>query len=90
MWNNFGCSPFQARIFLALVSVFILSDNFFDSQPIFGSIGFPDPELYAESFEKKKKIIKKSNVQEACQTLKVIGLAISSHTISFQFLDTSG
>ena len=27
----------------------------------------------------KKKIIKKSNIQDACQTLKIIGGAISSH-----------
>ena len=54
------------------------------------SIEFPDPELYAESFEKKKKKIKKSNIQEACQTLKIIGVAFSSQIISFPFLDTSG
>ena len=59
--------------FAALVSFFILSDNFFDSRPIFGSIGFP--ELYAESFE--KKALEKLNIQEACQTLKIIGVAIN-------------
>ena len=34
-----------------------------------------------------KKIIKKktTNIQEACQTLKISGEAISSHIISFQF-----
>ena len=51
-----------------------------------GSIGFPDTELHAESFEKK---IKKSNIQKAYQTLKITGEAISSHIISFRFLDTS-
>ena len=56
MWNDFGRSLFQTRVFPALLSFFILSDNFFDSRPIFGSIGFLDPELYAESL---KKIIKK-------------------------------
>ena len=50
------------------------------------SIEFPDPELYAESFEKKKK---KSKIQEACHTLKIIGVAVSSQIISFPFLDTS-
>ena len=49
------------------------------------SIEFPDPELYAESFEKKKK----SKIQEACHTLKIIGVAVSSQIISFPFLDTS-
>ena len=33
-------------------------------------IGFTDPELYAESFEKNS--LKKSNIQEAQQTLKII------------------
>ena len=51
------------------------------------SIGFPDPELYAESFEKNS--LKKSNIQEARQTLKIIGVAISSHIISFRFLPIS-
>ena len=55
------------------MSFFILSDNFFDSRPVFGSIGFP--ELYAESFEKKS--LEKLNIQEACQTLKIIGVAIN-------------
>ena len=48
------------------------------------SIGFPDLELYAESFEKNS--LKKSNIQEARQTLKSIGVAISSHIILFWFL----
>ena len=48
------------------------------------SIGFPDLELYAESFEKNS--LKKSNIQEARQTLKSIGVAISSHIILFRFL----
>ena len=37
------------------------------------SIGFSDPGLYAESFEKIS--LKKSNIQEACQTLKIINVA---------------
>ena len=36
-----------------------------------------------------EKIIKKSNIQELCQALKIIGEAISSYIISFQFPDTS-
>ena len=34
-WMNFGRTPFSTRLFLALVLFFILSDNFFDSEPIF-------------------------------------------------------
>ena len=48
---------------------------------------FPDPELHAESFGQKS--LKKSYIQEACQNLKVIAEAISSHIISFRFQDTS-
>ena len=55
------------------MSFFILSDNFFDSRPIFFLFLFP--ELYAESFE--KKALEKLNIQEACQTLKIIGVAIN-------------
>ena len=51
LWNDFGRSPFQTRVFPALLSFFILSDNFFDSRPIFGSIRFLDPELYTESLK---------------------------------------
>ena len=47
------------------------------------SIGFPDAELHAESLEKKS--LKSSNIQEACQTLKISGEAIRSHIISFRF-----
>ena len=56
---------------------FILSNNFFLTLDLFLSatpkvwkelIGFPDPELHAESF--KKKSLKESNIQEACQNLK--------------------
>ena len=38
---------------------------------------------------KKKKSLKKSNIQEACQTLKIIDVAINSHIITFRFPDTS-
>ena len=51
-------------------------------------IGFPDPELYAESFGKKIHS-KKSNIQEARQPQKIIGVAISSHIISFRFFPIS-
>ena len=47
------------------------------------SIGFQDPRLYDESS------LKKANIQEACQTLKIIDVAISSHIILFRFPDTS-
>ena len=36
-----------------------------------------------------KKTIKKSNIQDACEILKIINKAISSHIISFRFADTS-
>ena len=72
--------------------LFLLSDNFFGLEPTLSatpkgwkeSIGFPDPEFHAESFE-KKSLKKKSNIQEACQILKIIGEAISSHIISSDF-----
>ena len=48
------------------------------------SIGFSDAELYVESFEKKK--IKKSNILETRHTLKILGVAISSHLFFFWFL----
>ena len=51
------------------------------------SIGFPDPEVHAECFEKKS--LKKSNIQEACQILKIVGEVISSHIIPFRFPDFS-
>ena len=78
------------------MSFFILSDLFFfffltldlflraTLQGWKESIGFPDAELYAESFE--KNFIKKSNILEACQSLKILAVAIRNHIISFQFL----
>ena len=89
-------SSFQIRVFPALVSFFILSDNFFNFGPIF--------KCHTERMEKvnwtsrsrtlcwffwKKKSLKKSDIQEACQTLKIIDVVISSHIISFRFPDTS-
>ena len=67
---------------------------FFDFGPIFKChtqawkelIGFPDAELYAKSFEKKKKL----GFLDARQTLKILGVAISSHIISFRFLPIPG
>ena len=49
-------------------------------------IRFSDAELYAKSFEKKKK----KGFIEARQTLKILGVAISNHIISFQFLPIFG
>ena len=55
------------------------------------SIGFPDSELYGKSFEENSlKKTTTTNIQEACQTLKIIGVAISSHIILFRFLPISG
>ena len=45
-------------------------------------MGFPDAELYVESFEKK---FKKSNILETRHTLKILGVAISSHLFFFGF-----
>ena len=76
--------------FLYFLTTFLNLDLFLSATPTKGwkkSIRFPDPGLYAESFEKKS--FKKSNIQEACQTLKVADVAISNHIISFQFPDTS-
>ena len=47
------------------------------------SMGFPDAELYVESFEKS---FKKSNILENRHTLKILGVAISSHLFFFRFL----
>ena len=44
------------------------------------SMGFPDAELYVESFEKN---FKKSNILETRHTLKILGVAISSHLFFF-------
>ena len=51
------------------------------------SIGFSDAERYAESFKKR---IKKINILEARQTLKILSVAISSDIIYFRFLPISG
>ena len=93
---NENYSSFQASAFPVLVSFFMLFDKFFD----FGSIF----KCHTQRIEKVnwisrsktlcwifwKKSLKKSNIQEACQTLKTINVAISSHVISFRFPDTSG
>ena len=52
------------------------------------SIGFPHAELNAESFEKKS--LRKSNVLETHQTLKILVVGSSSHIIYFRFLSISG
>ena len=38
----------------------------------------------------KKNLLKKSNIPEARQTMKILGVAISNHIISFRFLPISG
>ena len=75
--------------FFILSDIFLNLDLFLSATPKLWkeSIGFQDAELQAESFE--KKYIKKLNIQEACETLKIISEVISSDIISFQFLDTS-
>ena len=77
--------------FFILSDIFLTLDLFLSATPKLWkeSIGFQDAELQAESFEKKKKKIKKLNIQEACETLKIISEVISSDIISFQFPDTS-
>ena len=89
---NENYSSFQTRIFPALVlllyfpTIFLTFDLFLSATPKQWkkSIGFSDPGLYGESFEKKS--LKRSNIQEACQMLKIIDVTISSHIISFRFL----
>ena len=87
IWAFFGYK--WTKVFPALVSFFILSDNFFWFLTYFWINWISRSIWCAESFEKKKKSFKKSNIQAACQTLKIIGVAISIHIISFQFLNTS-
>ena len=69
-------------------TIVLTLDLFLSATPkgLIESIGFSDPELHTESFERKS--LKKSNIQEACQTLKIIGVVISTYIISFRFLDT--
>lgn len=50
------------------------------------TIGFPDAEFYLL----KKYSLKKSNMLEAHQTLKILGVTISSHKILLWFLSISG
>ena len=64
--------------FLYFLSIFLTLDPFLSATPKGWkeSVGFPDAELLAESFEKKS--LKKVK-------LKISGEAISSHIISFRF-----
>ena len=80
---------FQLSLFI-LADYFLIFDLFLSSasKGWKESIGFLDAELYAESFG--KKLLKKSNIPEARQTLKIVGVVISSHIISFRFLPISG
>ena len=78
--------------FFILSDIFLTLDVFLSATPKRWkeSIGFQDAELQAESFEKYIYIyIKKLNIQEAYETLKIISEVISSDIISFQFPDTS-
>ena len=53
------------------------------------SIGFPYSKRFVESFEKKS--LKKSNIPETHQILKILSVAISSRIVDFQTLaDNSG
>ena len=89
-WRAFGRSSFQSCVFPPLVSFLIVSYIFFDFIPIF--------KCHTQSMERinwisrfwtlcwifwKKFIKKKSNIQEAYQTLKIVGVAISSHITFF-------
>ena len=75
---NFGRSSFQTHMIPSLVSFYTHFDHFFFlTLHLFSgattkrwkeSTGFPDPKLYAESFEKKISLTK-SNILEARQTL---------------------
>ena len=46
-------------------------------------MGFPDAELYVESFEKN---FKQSNILETRHTLEILGVAVSSHLFFFSVL----
>ena len=67
------------------LTFFLTLDLFSSARPTGwkDSIGFSDPELHAESFENKKSL-KKSNIQEACQTMKITSVVISRHMVTFR------
>ena len=80
------------------MSFFILSDVFFFSwlwayfwvlHPKYGDnqLDFQIQNLMLNLL--KKRSLKKSNIQDACRTLKIINVAISNHIISFRVPDTS-
>ena len=56
LWNNFGRSPFQTHVFSALVSFFILSDNFFDSTYLLDHL---DVQILNFMLNLLRKIVKK-------------------------------
>ena len=54
LWNNFGRSPLQTRVFPALVSLFILSDNFFLTLDLFlNKLDFQILNFMMSSLKKK-------------------------------------
>ena len=94
---NFGRSSFQTHIISSLVSFFILFDHFLTLYSFLGaatkgwkeSIGGPESELHAESFQ-KKKINNKIKYCRGSPDPNFIGATISSHIISFRLLPISG
>ena len=54
LWNNFGRNPLQTRVFPALVSLFILSDNFFLTLDLFlNKLDFQILNFMMSSLKKK-------------------------------------
>ena len=91
-WKNFGRSSFQTFVIPALIytlsAPFLTLGLFLSATPKRWekkSIRFPNDEFYAEYFEKKNSL-KKLNILEGRQTLKILDVTISSHTTSFPFL----
>ena len=84
-------APLFQRLLIILSYHFLTLDLFLSDTPKGWkeSIGLSDAELYTKYFEKKKHSLKKSNILEACQTLEILGVAISSLIISFRLLSIS-
>ena len=79
-------SCFSSFSVVFYTSTFFLTLDLFSSARPTGwkdSIGFSDRELHAESFENKKSF-KKSNIQEAFQTMKITSVVFSRHMVTFR------
>ena len=72
-------APLFQKPLIILCDHFLTLDLFLSTTPKRWeeSVAFPDAELYANLL--KKNSLKKSNILEARQTLKILSVAISSH-----------